>query len=402
VVVDIMRVKAEEKSLLFSYHAAPDLPAAVTVDEKCLRQVLLNLLGNAVKFTDRGEVALRVSAVPLADAGAMQADPEAPPRIRLRFEVTDSGIGMSADQLARIFQPFEQVGSPKRREGGTGLGLAISQKLVGLMGGTIEVESAPERGSRFWFELDLPVASVAERAPAAERGVVGYEGPRRRLLIVDDVPQNRAMLLVVLQALGFSVADARNGAECLSMLDSFQPDLIITDVMMPVMDGHEATRRIRQLPEWSRIPIVHVTASASEEDKAKCYAAGANMFLPKPIEHDLLLEAIGTLLSLVWVRAPAPMETLDENAGEAVEAAIPPAEEIDALLQLVRMGNMQMIAARADYLEQLDPAFALFARRVRALAQAYQSKALTAFVSQYQAAPRPAQQAEPPVAPTSG
>jgi CheY-like chemotaxis protein len=280
--------------------------------------------------------------------------------------------------------------------------LAISQKLVRLMGGTIEVESAPERGSRFWFELDLPVASEAERVPAAQRGVVGYEGPRRRLLIVDDVAQNRAMLMDMLQALGFSVADAKNGAECLSVLDSFQTDLIIMDVMMPVMDGLEATRRIRQLPEWSRIPIVHVTASASEEDKAKCYAAGANAFLAKPIDHDQLLEAIGTLLSLVWVRTPAPMETLEANAEEVVEAAVPPPEEIDALLQLVRMGNMQMIAARADYLEKLDPAFALFARRVRALAQAYQSKALSAFVAQYQAAPRPAQQAEPPVAPTSG
>jgi PAS domain S-box-containing protein len=402
VVVDIMRVKAEEKNLLFSYHAAPDLPAAVIVDEKSLRQVLLNLLGNAVKFTDQGEVALGVSAAPLAAAGTIQAAPGAPPRTRLRFEVKDSGIGMSGDQLARLFQPFEQVGNPKRREGGTGLGLAISQKLVGLMGGTIEVESTPERGSRFWFELDLPVASEAERAPAAERGVVGYEGRRRRLLVVDDVPQNRAMLLDMLQALGFGVADAENGAECLSMLDSFQPDLIIMDVMMPVMDGREATRRIRQLPDWSHIPIVHVTASASQEDEVKCYAAGANAFLAKPIEHDLLLAAIGTLLSLAWVRAPAPMETLEADAEEAVEAAIPPAEEIDALLQLVRIGNMQMIGARADYLEKLDPAYALFARRVRALAQTYQSKALAAFVAQYQAAPRPAQQAEPPVAPTSG
>jgi signal transduction histidine kinase/CheY-like chemotaxis protein len=397
VVVDIMRVKAEEKSLLFSYDAAPDLPAAVTVDEKCLRQVLLNLLGNAVKFTDQGEVALRVTAEPLAGA-----DPGAPPRTRLRFEVKDSGIGMSADQLVRLFQPFEQVGNPKRREGGTGLGLAISQKLVCLMGGTIEVESAPERGSRFWFELDLPVASQAEPVPAAERGVVGYEGPRRRLLIVDDVPQNRAMLLDMLQPLGFSVADAKNGAECLSMLDSFQPDLIIMDVMMPVMDGREATRRIRRLPDWSHIPIVHVTASASREDKAKSDAAGANAFLAKPIEQDLLLAAIGTLLSLAWVRAPAPMETLEANAEEAVEAAIPPAEEIDALFQLVRVGNMQTIAARADYLEKLDPAFALFARRVRALAQGYQTKALAALVARYQAAPRPERQAEPPAASAPG
>jgi PAS domain S-box-containing protein len=401
VVVDIVRVKAEEKSLLFRFHAAPDLPAAVMVDDKRLRQILLNLLGNAVKFTDRGEVTLRVSTVPLAGAGATTADPGSPPMARLRFEVADSGIGMSADQLARIFQPFEQVAAPQRREGGTGLGLAISQQLVHLMGEKIEVESAPQQGSRFWFELNLPVLSETAPVQAAERAVVGYEGLRRRLLIVDDVPQNRAMLMDVLQGLGFRVADAKNGAECLAMLESFQPDLIVMDVMMPVMDGHEATRRIRHMSNWSGIPIIHVTASASHEDEAKCYAAGANAFLAKPVEQDRLLAAIGTLLSLVWVREPEPMEAIDTNAEEVVEAAIPPAHEIDALAELVRLGNMQKIGARADYLERLDPAFAPFAKHVRALAQGYQSKALTAFVARYRAAPHPTGQADPPIAPTS-
>jgi PAS domain S-box-containing protein len=387
VVADIIRVKAEEKSLLFDYQAAPDLPAAVTVDDKRLRQVLLNLLGNAVKFTDRGAVALRVRLVPSDSPGPPATGPGAPPMARLRFEVADSGIGMSAAQLARIFQPFEQVADMQRREGGTGLGLAISQQLVHLMGGEIAVRSEPERGSLFWFELDLPVAAGPLRMPEVPRAIVGYQGKRRRLLIVDDVPQNRAMLMDMLEALGFSVAEARNGQECLALLDSFQPDLIIMDVMMPVMDGHEATRRIRQTPRWSQIPIINMTASASQEDESACYAAGANAFLAKPVEHELLLAAIGTQLSLAWISESPPLEALAPGAEETADMAIPPAQEIDALVQLTRLGNMQKIRDWADHLITRDPAFGPFAARVRALAQAYQSKALAAFVARYQTGP---------------
>ena len=386
VVADIMRVKAEEKSLLFSYTAAPGLPAAVTVDDKRLRQVLLNLLGNAVKFTDRGEVALRVR--PAGEQGN-------PAMARVRFEVADSGIGMRSDQLARIFQPFEQVAELQRREGGTGLGLAISQQLVHLMGGHIEVRSAPDKGSLFWFELELPIATDLLGPPAVPRNIVGYQGSRKRLLIVDDVPQNRAMLMDMLQAVGFSVADAKNGQECLAMLDSFRPDLIVMDVMMPVMDGHEATRRIRQLPAWAGVPIIAVTAGASHDDELKCYAAGANGFLPKPVEHELLLAAIGKLLSLQWITEEATLEAIDDETEDAADLVIPPPQEIDTLVQLTRLGNMQKIGEQADYLEALDPAYAPFARRLRLLARGYQSKALAAFVMRYQAG-----QDAPPVART--
>jgi PAS domain S-box-containing protein len=387
VVADIMRVKAEEKSLLFSYHAAAELPAAVTVDDKRLRQVLLNLLGNAVKFTDSGTVSLRVTLAPEQAGGAVA---------RLRFEVADSGIGMSAEQRARLFQPFEQVAEMQRREGGTGLGLAISQQLVHLMGGNIAVSSEPGKGSLFWFELALPVATGSPAVVPVLRTVIGYEGPRKRVLITDDVPQNRSMLMDMLQALGFVVADARNGLECLGLLDSFKPDLIVMDVMMPLLDGHETTRRIRQLPQWSKIPIVAVTASASHDDELKCYASGASAFLPKPVDHDLLLNTIGAQLSLTWISAQTPLDPLaliEEKAGELV---IPPAEEIDILYQLARIGNMQKISERADYLIALDAAYAPFAKRVQALAQGYHSKALAAFVARYQTGDE-----APPVAPAS-
>jgi signal transduction histidine kinase/DNA-binding NarL/FixJ family response regulator len=377
VLANIMRVKAEEKCLAFSCELAPGLPAAVTADETRLRQILLNLLGNAVKFTDGGWVSLRVLPAPGTPAGAAGAA-----TARLRFEVADSGIGMTAQQLGRIFQPFEQVATAQRREGGTGLGLTISQELVRLMGGRIDVVSEPGKGSRFWFDVTVPVAGGGPDAAAPQDTVIGYEGDRKRLLVVDDVAANRAMMLDLLQDAGFGVVAATNGLECLLLLDTFKPDLILMDVMMPEMDGNETTRRIRHRPDWAGIPIVAVTASAGAEDERKCRAAGADAFLAKPVAYDALLRTIGSLLSLTWVtEQPAPASARVDEA----RMAVPPAEEIEALWQLAQMGNMRRIREQAVYLRGLDPAYAAFAGRLDTLAQGYHSKQLAAFVARYRA-----------------
>jgi signal transduction histidine kinase/CheY-like chemotaxis protein len=374
VVADIMRVKAEEKGLSFHYALAPDLPAAVTIDETRLRQVLLNLLGNAVKFTDRGTVALRVLAAP---GGAANGT------VTLRFEVVDTGIGMSEQQLGRLFHPFEQVADVPWRAGGTGLGLAISQQLVRLMGGNIEVASEPGKGSSFRFELAVPVAAGIPDNVPSHPTIVGYEGERKRVLIADDVPHNRALLVDLLQAVGFVVAAAENGLDCLALLDSFKPDVIVMDIMMPVMDGNETTRRIRRLPTWGKVPIIAVTAGASQADEARCRAAGADAFLAKPVEHDVLLRAIGTLLSLAWITVQPAPDRAQPGDEEEVALVAPSAEEIEVLWQLVRTGDMREIRVRAGYLHALDPAYAPFADHLDALAQGYQSKKLAAFVARY-------------------
>ena len=227
-IADIVRIKAEEKSLLFSFEASPELPRAIQVDEKRLRQVLLNLLGNAVKFTDRGRVSMSVRRMPASDAN-----------VRLRFEVRDTGVGIAADQLDSIFQPFEQGGDVHRRLGGSGLGLAISRQWVRLMGSDIHVESTPGVGSLFWFELIAPSLDAAvEALPAAPR-ISGYAGPRRKILVVDDVVGNRAMLVDMLTPLGFDVQQAGNGAEALQRLHESSADLVLLDTVMAVMDGLE-------------------------------------------------------------------------------------------------------------------------------------------------------------------
>jgi CheY-like chemotaxis protein len=174
------------------------------------------------------------------------------------------------------------------------------------------------------------------------------------------------------------VAVAVNGLECLALLDSFKPDLILMDVMMPVMDGNETTRRIRHMADWGDVPIVAVTASASAEDERKSRAAGANAFLAKPVDHDLLLRTIGQLLSLKWVTEQAA-PAANEDAG----MTIPPAEEIEELWQLAQMGNMRRIREQAAYLRGLDPAYGPFANHLDTLAQGYHSKQLAAFVARF-------------------
>jgi CheY-like chemotaxis protein len=248
------------------------------------------------------------------------------------------------------------------------------------MGGEIAVVSEPSKGSTFSFEIDVPVASSGPAPARTQETVVGYEGERKRLLVVDDVPQNRAMLLDLLQDAGFIVAAATNGLECLVLLDSFKPDLILMDVMMPVMDGNETTRRIRRLPGWSDVPVVAVTASAGPEDEHRSRDAGASAFLAKPIDHDALLRTVGDLLSLKWITAQAAAR-VDEDAGMAV----PPAEDIEALWQLARVGNMRQVREHAAYLRERDPAYTAFANRLDVLAQGYHSKQLAAFVTRYRA-----------------
>ena len=315
VVCDIIRVKVEEKSLSFVYDAAPDLPAAVFVDEKRLRQVLLNLLSNAIKFSDAGQVILRARPVPGSTAGG------------LRFEVEDQGIGMNEAQLARLFQPFAQVAELQRREGGAGLGLAISRQLVRLMGGDIQVHSREGQGSVFSFEIEAPVPLALARALPAAGTPIGYEGERRKILVVDDAPQIRAMLREAVGKLGFEVADACDGQEALIVAARFHPDLIVMDLMMPVMDGYEATRQLRSLPQGAAVRIIVMSDSATAEAEARSREAGANGLIGKPVEPSTLLDAIAAMLCLTWVREDAGGPTI----GVGVHHPTPPMQGHEAL-----------------------------------------------------------------------
>jgi PAS domain S-box-containing protein len=378
-VCDIIRVKADEKGLLFTYRGAPDLPPTVRVDDKRLRQVLLNLLGNAVKFTDRGRIELRV-----ANLTAHPAE-ERKTTAHLLFEVEDSGIGMTEHQLQRIFLPFEQVADAKRRHGGAGLGLAISRQLVRLMGGDIQVRSEPGKGSIFRLELDVPIADSEPVHTPTRRIAIGHAGTRKKILVVDDVPQSRAMLMDLLIPLGFDVLDAANGEEAIHRAHSLRPDLIVMDIAMPVLDGLEATRKMRQTPELARLPVFIASASASSEDESRSLAAGASVFIPKPIEREALLKAIGEHLAVEWIYEETAHGPESATDGHPDDMVIPPLAEMDVLHGLALAGNMRDIRDRAHYLREKDPRYSAFVQRLLSLVQKYQSQAILELVERYRA-----------------
>jgi PAS domain S-box-containing protein len=363
-IAEIIDVRARQKGLDFVCDVAP-VPRGIRADEGRLRQVLLNLLTNAVKFTDRGQVTLRVRFSPPA---------------RLRFEVHDTGIGVSADHLETIFKPFEQVSDPQHRLGGAGLGLAISRHFVRLMGGDIHVTSQVGAGSTFSFELDVPVIETEVVVPP-ERLVTGYEGPRKKVLVVDDVSANRAMAVDMLRQLGFDIVEAVNGTEALDMARSTRPDWILMDMVMPEMDGPEATRRLRQLPGLDEVPIIAMSASASDSDERKSLAAGANAFASKPIDVDKLLTQIATLLKLNWIYEPQAARAAEDEAVGPLMA--PPPQELETLHHLARLGNMRDIVQWAGRVDELDERYRPFADQLRLLAKGYQSKAILTLVERY-------------------
>jgi signal transduction histidine kinase/FixJ family two-component response regulator len=368
---DMIRGRAEERGLGFVAEVAPGLPAVILADEKRLRQVLINLLGNAIKFTTQGEVGLYISAVSESEAAA-----------RLRFEVRDTGVGIPKDELALIFQPFEQVGDTERRSGGTGLGLSISRQLVGLMDSCIEVDSEPGEGSRFSFELDVTVQEAGECAERnLSRAITGYLGPRRTVLIVDDTIANRAVLVARLSQLGFDTVEASNGLKGLEKAEAIRPDLILMDVRMPVMDGYESMERIRQIEALSAVPIVAISASATNEVQTRCLAAGANAFLTKPIEDSDLVQMIVRHLDLKWVDGES--EQPGSPIVHAEEMIAPKAAEIAILMELALAGNMRAIKVRADHLLTLDERYRPFADKLQTLARSYQSSALLRLIEQH-------------------
>ena len=366
VISQMIEVKATQKGLLFSYDFAAELPAWVRVDEKRLRQVLLNLLSNAVKFTDHGKVRL---CVYVTASGY------------IRFEVQDTGIGIREDQLETIFMPFEQAGEMQQRLGGTGLGLAISQQFVRLMGGEIRVESRLGEGSMFWFELKLQVIESVTSAPFVP-DVIGYEGPRKKILVVDDVAENRAVAVDMLSRLGFAMSEAVGGLDGLEKAQSLQPDLILMDLVMPDIDGLEATRRLRALPVLKDVPVIAISANTSDDNQRNSLMAGVNAFLPKPINYANLVAQIAALLHLHLIEElslPAPEK--DKESDQAM--VLPPEGQLEELYGLARLGNMREIVLWANRLEALDERYQPFVNQLRTLAEGYQSKAILNLAKRY-------------------
>jgi CheY-like chemotaxis protein len=347
-VVEMIRVRAHAKNLELVWVPSPDYPRYVRTDAPKLRQVLVNLLGNAVKFTEVGRVTLRTGTTAAVDGG-----------LRLRFDVEDTGAGIAAEDQMRVFQPFVQA-SQGGVQKGTGLGLTITRQFVELMGGTIGLESAPGQGSKFSVEIPAEAAEESE-VPVPQEGrescpVLEEGQPEWRVLVVDDNVENTTVLEQMLRSAGFQVRVAQNGALGVEQFQQWRPHFIWMDIRMPVMDGMEATRRIRELDGGRDVRIAAVTASAFKGERDTVMSAGMDDFIRKPYRWNEIFDCMSRHLGVRYVREPAVAATADEVdcllRPEAL-AALPAGlrrELLDAVLSL----DARRIAPVVDRVRELD------------------------------------------------
>jgi CheY-like chemotaxis protein len=383
-IADMGRLQAEQKGLAFKYDIRSTLPAVVRGDPRRLRQILLNLLSNAVKFTEEGRVNFSVSATE-ADLPEQSAN-------LFRFEVADSGIGIVPAQWEQIFQPFHQVDGSHSIEG-VGLGLPISRKLAELMGGELHVESHPGQGSTFWLEVRLPVVTDWVDTPVASQ-IVGYEGPRYRILVVDDNRDNRAVLVNLLVPLGFEVMEAVDGLEGLLKTNETRPDLILLDLVMPGLSGLEVAQHLRQSPELSEVVIIAVSASAFGVTRQQSLAAGCNDFLSKPVQVEMVLDTLQRHLGLTWIfdeqrrigdengKVNAEEISLSPTAPEAPLIGPSPAEAA-LLFELAQMGDIVGIRSRLAHLKQTNENLSPFVAEIHRLTKSFDLEKISDLVKLY-------------------
>ncbi len=370
-IVELCKIEADKKGISFFYRPSSRLPNGVKVDETCLRQVLINLLNNAIKFTDSGSVTLQVEVLKLSAS-----------QVSLFFEIIDTGIGIAEADYPKLFEAFEQIYDPRRQAGGTGLGLTISQRIIQLMGNRIEVSSQLGQGSKFSFGLDLPLAEdwVQQQSSlnVSDR-IVGYEGQPMTILVVDDHWENRAVVSSLLEPLGFNVIEAGHGKDGLDQLRSQSPDLIITDLAMPVMDGFELIKTIRHTQDLKHYPIAVSSASVSPTDQQMALEQGGDYFLAKPIDASALFKMIADGLHLDWIyETQSP--SLPKSASNDI--VLPPLQTLEALLNLTRQDNIKDLRKQLEKLIHKDSQYMSFAEPIIQLSRQYKTDEIEDILNQ--------------------
>ncbi|MDB9518875.1 ATP-binding protein [Roseofilum reptotaenium CS-1145] len=367
-VAEMAKVKATTKGLDLKILIDDCLPVGVKADEKRLRQVLLNLLGNAIKFTDGGAVTFKVDVC--------EHDLESH-QVRICFGIEDTGIGMTPEQLGQIFLPFEQVGSQSKKSQGTGLGLTICRQIVTMMGSNLEVESEFGRGSKFGFEVELEVSDEwVSRATILEQGkIIGYQGEPKKILVVDDQTLNRTVVYEILTPLGFVISEAKNGREGLEKLVKVAPDLVMTDIMMPEMDGYEFAKGIRE--SYSQdLPVLAVSASVSLGDQNLAIAAGCNEFLDKPLDMEKLFTVLKRYLHLQWIYEEQP-SSLSSDPSPII---VPKPEYLQPLYKALKIGDIDAIEETAYRLKEEESEYEAFSDRLLELTAEFDERGILEFL----------------------
>ena len=386
-VIEMTQLNAGQKGLNFCYEKEDGIPDIVFGDEKVLRQILLNLLGNAVKFTREGSIFLRVNLRCRREVTPRSASCSASSCIR--FEIEDSGIGIAPEQLDAIFAPFERVKTPQLYSEGTGLGLAISRRLTHMMGSELTVRSRVGEGSLFGFELELPESdeplSLSLEKQHSERLICGFKGPAPKILLADDRDENRTMLKDMLLPLGFTIVEAVNGKEALEKTLELHPELVLMDLRMPIMDGFLATQHIRKHSMLESTVVIAVSASAFESTKEHCRNAGCNDFLAKPVSEAALFSILQTHLALEWIYSePQPTPELQQFNHHAHSPIVsPPMEELQKLHKLILIGDILGIRRQAEQVVALDERYQDFTDEVMSLAKQLNVLKLRKFLQQH-------------------
>ncbi len=368
----MFRVRTDEKRLSFSVETIGDVPQFIVTDINKLRQVFINVIGNAVKFTEQGGIAVRVHADRKGTTGPY-----------LRVEVEDTGAGISPDEQDKLFRHFEQTKTGQQMGTGTGLGLAISREFVRLMGGDITLSSQVGRGSVFVVHMPL-TEGEAQAVPAKDnpRHVLRLRPgqPACRVLIADDIEDNRQLLAQLLSPVGFEVRLATNGAEAVQEFEQWRPHLVLMDFRMPVMDGHEAIRRIRAMAGGGGTRIIAVTASAMEDNRQELMEIGADDFIGKPFRDAELFQKIHTHLGLEYLYAEYPEAGAEEEAAELTPGSLAdlPQDVIEPMREAVFTADLDELLARIQGVEARDPRIA---RGLRRLAESFQYEKLLGLFS---------------------
>jgi PAS domain S-box-containing protein len=395
---EMTRIRAEEKGLTLTVLREPTIPRYIRTDERKLRQVLINLLGNAVKFTEDGSVTLHVgtrdgstdegiSHMATTDEGRTTAERSSSVfrRSSLVFEVEDTGVGIAPGEMDTLFEPFGQTASGRRAVEGSGLGLPISRQFVELMGGDIAVRSQRGQGTTVQFDIQVEEVSAGEVQPLeTPQRVIGIapgqraaDGGAYRVLVVDDSADNRAMLRQMLEPVGFDVQEAVDGQDGVENFESWTPHLVWMDMRMPVMDGYEATRRIKDTATGRATPVIAITASAFEEERTAVLASGCDDLVRKPVKEAEIFAKMGEHLGVEYV-----YEDLTTPAGETEQVELAPADlaglPADWLAELRQAAMSGRTRHLLDSIAQIQPDHPALATTLRAMVDEYQFRQIVA------------------------
>jgi signal transduction histidine kinase/CheY-like chemotaxis protein len=359
-IVNMFRVAADRKGISFRVDLPDRLPRIVRMDQQRVRQILINLIGNAVKFTQKGGVDLQIRY-----SGDIA-----------RFHIIDTGPGIAAADIERIFQPFQRAHNVPHGDESTGLGLTISRMITEQMGGELRVESAVGKGSVFMLRLFLPELRGTRESSVLE-DVTGYIGVKRRILLLDDQPEQRAVIRNMLVPLGFAIEEASSGEECLRKLATLQPDVVFIDLFMPGMNGFDVCREMREAKRWSG-PIIAISANVFDADRERALASGCNAFISKPVHLRTLLEHLQIQLSLEWIRHKGPPI---ENP-ERELPAVPPTDRLLTLREHARLGYVKGINEEIDRICASDPLYRDYTDRLRELVKHFRTAEIVSLIEE--------------------